>query len=257
MECASAPGCDSSGRTGLTQAFASRLAVGGLAAAAADGVVVAVFDLGDWSAHAPQAAAIIDPTESARAARQRDPANRDALVLAYALHRLLLAQLLGCTPDRVGIHRDAKGCPRLPGDRLHTSLSHAGRCVAVAATATGPVGIDIEADARARGMHDIAARVAHPEELQSLAGLPAADRDRALLRLWVRKEALLKAAGIGLEQEMEEFMAPEGVALALPGDTFPGRTAELRMLDGVPGWSLALAAEPGAPVRMEVCAASP
>ena len=55
------------------------------------------------------------------------------------------------------------------------------------------------------------------DELAALANLSDDARGRALLDLWVRKEALLKAAGIGLECEMETFPAPTGVPLPLNG----------------------------------------
>lgn len=234
-------------RSGFERAFSLSLTDGGgtLAAAVVSEVVVAVFDLDDWSGFLAPAAATINAEEWSRAARQRNPANRDALVLTYALHRLLLARVMGCTPGRVGIHRDAKGCPRLPDDQLHTSVSHAGQRVAFAVTAAGPVGIDIEPCMRAAGMRDLAGHVAHPGEVAALAQLGAAARERALLDLWVRKEALLKAAGIGLECAMDSFIAPEGTVLTLPGDTFSGHTVELCMPDCGAGWVMALAAPPG------------
>src|SRR5690606_24842401 len=175
----------------------------------------------DWQPHLARAAELIDVHEAARAARQRLPRNRDMLVLAYALHRLLLSQVLGCAIGDVPLGRDAKGCPRLHGDRLFTSLSHAGQRVAIAVAGAGPVGIDIEPVSRAADMPELAERVAHPDELCELAPLGAHALGEALLAMWVHKEALLKAAGIGLEREMDSFVAPWRVALPLPGDTFP------------------------------------
>jgi len=234
----------------LTQVFSQRVPdMDGILAARADStVIVAVFDLDDWQDFLAQAAAMIDAEESARAARQRNPANRDALVLTYALHRLLLSRLLGCPPDRVAIHRDAKGCPRLSADGLYTSLSHAGRRVAFAATAVGPVGVDLEPADRSQDMPELAGRVAHPDELRQLVRLPEEVHGPALLQLWVRKEALLKAAGIGLECEMETFTAPEVVALPLPGTRFPGQSASVRMLVVGDDWVSAIACPAGCEV---------
>jgi len=237
----------------LEQAFAHCLDDDGaaLAAQAGTGVLVAMFDPGDWLPFLSQAAALIDAHEAARAARQRLQANREVLVLAYALHRLLLSRVLGCASGDVALGRDAKGCPRLHDDRLFTSLSHAGQRVAIAITGAGPVGIDVESADRAPDMPELAGRVAHPDELRALSKLTPGALGEALLAMWVRKEALLKAAGIGLECEMDEFIAPSGVALPLPGDTFPGRSVELHALDE-PGWACAVAVPPGTaiiPVR--------
>lgn len=230
----------------LEQAFVRCLRDDGpaLSAQAEAGVLVAMFDLEDWRPYLAQAAALIDAQEAARVARQRLRPNRDVLVLAYALHRVLLSQVLGCASAEVPLARDAKGCPRLRDDRLFTSLSHAGQRVAIAITGAGPVGIDVEPASRAPDMPELAERIAHPDELRELAKLAPGALGEALLALWVRKEALLKAAGIGLEREMDSFVAPWGVALALPGDTFPGRSVELHALD-VPGWACAVAVPPG------------
>jgi len=218
-----------------------------LAAQAEAGVLVAMFDLADWQPWLAEAAGLIDAQEAARVARQRLQANREVLVLAYALHRLLLSRVLGCASGDVPLRRDAKGCPRLRDDRLFTSLSHAGQRVAIAISGLGPVGIDVEPAERAPEMPELAARVAHPDELRGLAGLEAGALGEALLATWVRKEALLKAAGIGLEREMDEFIAPCGVPLPLPGDTFPGRSVELHALHA-PGWACAVAVPPGTAV---------
>lgn len=218
-----------------------------LAAQAGAGVLVALFDLEHWQPWLAQATALIDAQEAARVARQRLQPNRDVLVLAYALHRLLLAKVLGCASNEVPLGRDAKGCPRLRGDRLYTSLSHAGQRVAIAITGVGPVGIDVEPLTRAPEMAEMAARVAHPDELRELANLAPAALGEALLAMWVRKEALLKAAGIGLELEMDRFNAPWRVLLPLPGDTFPGRSVELNALQDT-DWACAVASPPGAAI---------
>jgi len=240
---------DPGGHSSLEQAFRSCLRddAATLAAQAEVGVLVAMFDLGDWQPYLYDAAGLIDVQETARAERQRLRPNRDVLVLAYALHRLLLSQVLGCAIGDVALGRDAKGCPRLRGDRLFTSLSHAGQRVAIAVAGAGPVGIDVESAGRAAEMPELAGRVAHPDELRELSTLAPRVLGEALLSMWVRKEALLKAAGIGLEREMDSFVAPWDVALPLPGETFPGRSVELRVLDA-PGWAGAVAVPPGAAI---------
>src|SRR5690606_20027407 len=149
----------------------------------------------------------------------------------------------GRAPGEVGITRDGKGCPQLPGDDWHTSLSHSAGRAAFAVSATGPVGVDLEPADRAEDMDSIVERVVHRDD--ALADQPADVHGRALLDLWVRKEALLKAAGIGLECGMETFSAPAGVPLPLPGGRFAGRETSLQMVDAGRDWACAAAAPPG------------
>lgn len=151
--------------------------------------------------------------------------------------------VLGCPPGEVSLGRDTLGCPRLADDRVRTSLSHADGLVAIAVSCVGRVGIDIEPVARAGAMAEIATRVCHPRELVALSRLSGPERTRALLSLWVCKEALLKAAGIGLAVDMEQFEAPVDRTLPLPGGV-PG-TAIVRLFDGDDRFLAALAGPPG------------
>ena len=172
--------------------------------------------------------------------RRHAASDRDQLALGYALHRLLLGHVLGLEPANVPIGRDEAGCPRLAGALLSTSLSHADRALALAITATGPVGVDIEPLSRASVMPEIAGRVCHPAEAAEIAKLSEPALCEALLALWVRKEAFLKAAGIGLQREMPTFAAPDSAVLALPG----GEMTQVRMLDAGAHWVAAVAGAP-------------
>lgn len=240
------PGTAPSAR-GLRDALAQAVATpaSGLAAQARAGVLAVVFDLEHWRAHLAEARSLLDAAEAARVARLRHAADREALALTYALHRLLLAQVLGQETREVGLHRDAKGCPRLPGNAWHTSLSHAAGHAAFCVSRHGPVGIDLEPVERAADAASIEERVLHPAEASELGALHGAARARALLERWVRKEALLKAAGVGLECPMETFRAPPGAALPLPGGPLAGRPSALHAVDAGPGWICALACPPG------------
>lgn len=244
---------------GLEAVFAGALPAADWPRAADGRLVVALVDLRDWRRWLPDAARLIDRHETARVARRRFPADRDVLVLSYALHRLLLGQALGMDAADVPLGRDGLGCPRvgecaltqgLPRSAVstvavRTSLSHTNDFAAFAVTASGPVGIDLEPVSSAAAMPGIAERICTPAEHDALRGLLEPDRSAALLALWVRKEALLKAAGIGLACEMDSFHAPAGRRLSLPaGDGI----AEVRMLDAGHGCLAAVASVPGAAV---------
>lgn len=195
-------------------------------------IVVALVDLRPWRPWLTEALAFIDPSETERMQRQRRVADRQTLTLAYAMHRLLLAEGLQMAPLEVPLYRDERGCPRLRDGRMWTSLSHADGFIALAICADGPVGVDIELAGRAATMQEIAGHVCHGAEVAALTGLAKAERQKALLSLWVRKESMLKAAGIGLMQEMSGFLAPEDEPLPLPSRD--GESTRTRMLDAGP-----------------------
>lgn len=212
------------------------------------GVLVALADLRAWRTRLDQAWTLLDPAQQQRAQRQRRRSDHDNLVLSYALHRLVLGCVLDQAPADVPLLRDALGCPRIDGGALHTSLSHAGDAAAIAVTARGPVGVDLEPASRAVELHEIAHSLCHPEETAQLATLSTSQRAAWLLALWVRKEAFLKAEGVGLEREMSSFVAADGTVIA--SSSLPGTWFEVRTLDAGPDQVLAVAMPPGSAVHL-------
>lgn len=206
-------------------------------------IVVGLFDAGDWLGWLPEAMLLLHESERARVARLRNAALRGFRIRAYALHRLVLGHVLGVDPSRVPLYRDSLGCPRVVGDQVWTSLSHADHAIAVAVSDDGPVGIDIELKQRCHAMADIAERVCHPDELARLAGCSRQDMAIALLELWVAKEALLKAAGIGLAVEMDRFAIDAAQDCQALGRA---RRLPVRLLDVGGEWVAAVAGAPGA-----------
>jgi 4'-phosphopantetheinyl transferase len=199
-------------------------------------------DIGDWKSCLPSALTLLDAAENLRMRRKRNPGDREMLVLAYAMHRMLLGHALGMNPATVPLWRDAAGCPRVGDNLVHTSLSHAGDWIALAISRVGPLGVDIEPLSRMDMLLEMADATCAPSERPELEALAADQRKRALLALWVRKEALLKAAGTGLSVEMSSFAAPEGPVPPMP---MLRGGAWLEMLDAGPGCLAALARPAG------------
>lgn len=205
--------------------------------------VVAFAELEAWQSWLDEAWTLLDPAERTRVLHRRLPADREALTMAYALHRMVLAGVLGISAADVPLSRDERGCPCLPGMALHTSLSHAEGVAAFAVCAMGPVGIDIEPSLRASELPQVSTSVCHASEARQLAGLRESLYGRELLALWVRKEALLKAEGIGLEREMTSFVAADGAVLPLTASSADNAgPVRLSMLEIGARWTAAVAA---------------
>jgi 4'-phosphopantetheinyl transferase len=144
--------------------------------------------------------------ERRRAARFRHEADREAFVAAHLLVRLCAAELLGVPPYSVTlaqhceVHGPGHGKPYLPEDRsVGVSLSHTRGYVCVAA-GKGRVGVDAE-------------RVPPGPLDRMLAGMALTPRERAeasgnedVIRVWARKEALIKRG----ELTLDELSAREG-----------------------------------------------
>jgi 4'-phosphopantetheinyl transferase len=162
-----------------------------------------------WSAPtaSPALVHLLDEVERARLERLRNAGDRDRFVAAHALLRIMVGRRLGCSPERVVLDftcprcGEAHGPPRLV-DRarqhgLHLSLAHAGRRVLVAVSTAGPVGVDVDVEAAAAFSGFDAVALAATER-SMIARLPESGRGAARVTAWVRKEAVLKATGDGL-----------------------------------------------------------
>ncbi|CAH0159790.1 4'-phosphopantetheinyl transferase superfamily protein [Roseomonas sp. CECT 9278] len=146
----------------------------------------------------------LDEAERARAGRFVFARDRRAYVLAHALLRFALASH-GMRWD-ARIAADAQGKPRVdPRDGLlHVSLTHTDGLVAVAVAQDHEVGVDAEAAARDPDEAALRALALAPPEIAELDG--AADRRQRLLRLWVAKEAVAKAVGLGLALQIRQVV---------------------------------------------------
>lgn len=141
-------------------------------------------------------ARLLNAVERERCERFRFPEDRASFVAAHVLVRVCAAELLGLRPEEIGIVQRCEVCdgphgrPTVTGrPEVSVSLSHTRGYVAAAA-AFSACGIDIEP---LRPVEPIES-VLTARERRWLAKQP--DPAGVFLRLWVRKEALVKA-GLG------------------------------------------------------------
>ena len=108
------PSSDATCCAGSYLAFRHAFEAWPLRGATEKGSFVGFFNLADWQQWLAEADTVLSAVERQRIATRREKAHRNALTLAYALHRGLLGQAMGCEPQNVPIGRDEVGCPRLP-----------------------------------------------------------------------------------------------------------------------------------------------
>lgn len=205
--------------------------------APADGEVkVLVFDTGIASSWADAAGQLLDPAESARAARFRFPLHRERYVLSHAFWRVALGMCMSGPASAVRLEPTPLGQPRLPDSAFATSLSHSGPWAAVSVARAAVMGVDIESSASLARMDELAAFMCAPGEqawLSRLAGGP--ERRQAMLRLWTRKEAILKARGEGLARSPSCLDATGDRHEASQDPAAAGAVLRVRDLEGLPG----------------------
>lgn len=142
--------------------------------------------------------------EVERAANTVHPLVRRDFVAGRRLVRMMLAPMLGCAPDGFDIALDPLGRPFV-ADGPSFSISHCDGWVGVALAASD-VGLDLEPGAPSDA-DTIAQTVMTAGELSAFLSLPREQRPGAFARLWVRKEALLKAGGLGFSTDPRSVTA--------------------------------------------------
>ncbi len=196
---------------------------------------VLLCDCASWVSHAVSAACVLDAGERARAARFQFEHDRITYVTSHALWRTAIGSCLGVEAPLVPLGSTAAGQPRLYGTGYSTSLSHSGTWIAIAICTGATIGVDIERSPSRMAMDALMPLVCTPAEISDMEGLSPSMRETALLALWTRKEALLKAFGVGLTADPAQLSATSGQLVVPPASVthqVPCRACPIERLPG-------------------------
>jgi 4'-phosphopantetheinyl transferase len=170
---------------------------------------------------------LLGDDERARADRFRFPRDRRRFVVRRARLRQLLGAWVGRAPDALTFTENSHGKPILAGGPPF-SLSHSADMMMLA-IGDAEVGCDIEWIDPALDWRSLAETFFTTAERAALVVLPPAAARRAFFACWARKEAFVKALGLGLSYPLDAF------------DVSVGDSADL--LSGSEGWKIAPAAD--------------
>jgi len=180
--------------------------------------------------------AALTPPERDRAQRIRVEWVRRRFVAARAFLRERLSIEARVESAKLRLEEGPHGKPFLAEPRidppLEFNLSHSAGIALVAICRGRPVGADVEHLRSDADLEALARRFFSPQERESLLALPAEDRQRAFFACWTRKEAYIKALGLGLSIPLDRFDVRldwqcEDALLCDRGD--PGATSRWRI----------------------------
>jgi 4'-phosphopantetheinyl transferase len=178
---------------------------------------------------------LLSADEVARAKRFVFPRDRRRFVVARATLRLLLANYLGVEAHEIAFAYTRLGKPFLVqpenAREMHFSVSHAHE-LAVYVVAKAAVGIDIEWLRPLPRLRELANTVLSAAERARLFDLESAEQVLGFLNAWTRKEAYLKARGIGL------MAPPDCFDVSLEPQAPPKLLANRYDADDVQRWHL-------------------
>jgi 4'-phosphopantetheinyl transferase len=180
---------------------------------------------------------VLTKTERERAASFYFDRHRRLYLASHTALRLLIASYTGHPPESLPIILNAMGRPVLEGrelSRLRFSLSHSGDMAVVALAADEAVGVDVEQVRDFPDLMEIAQCYFTLSEASAIRRLQPLQRPAAFAVTWTRKEAVVKALGLGLNMALDSF--DTGPADAPACATTDGvRWVNWTLLDLLPG----------------------
>jgi 4'-phosphopantetheinyl transferase len=199
--------------------------------------------------------ALLSPEEQRRAARFTHIPAREQNIVSRAMLRVLLGRYLDIAPTAVHLVAGDNGKPALAGRELYYNLSHTKGLAVYAVTARGEVGVDVE-QVRSYPSHlDLATRYFTAREASAIRAQAGRGSESAFFHVWTRKEAFLKALGLGLAGGLERFevsVPPDDPAriLHIDGDRRAAQRWTMVSLEPAAGYVATVAIEtPGCPIQ--------
>lgn len=150
--------------------------------------------------------AALAPDELARAARFRFAADARRSIVTRGALRWILAELTSTRPGDIAFDYDPRGKPRLAADRmmdtdLTFNVSHAGELALIAVTRGSAIGVDVERLREIDQVDDLVRQNFTARERAEHDRQPTNQRQTSFFKAWTRKEAVLKAMGVGLSRD--------------------------------------------------------
>lgn len=169
-----------------------------------------------WRIHLDQVApaesrwrSILSSDELARATRFHFVRDRQNFSATRALVRIILASYLDCEPSKIVLVYSEQGRPLISPQHgpsgLQFSVSHSGARALLAFARGRQVGVDVERIRKVINCTSVAQRFFSPAEQKALAAIRDSDLFTAFFRCWTRKEAYIKAHGLGLSMPLCDF----------------------------------------------------
>lgn len=152
---------------------------------------------------------LLTDDEAERARRFHFDEHRLRFMAGRSAMRLLLGRCTGSDPAAIRFHYGTHGKPALPATGNTPSVSfnftNTDRRALLAVAVDREVGIDLENRHRDINIPGLVRHILTGPEAAEFNRLPEAVRRQALLTIWTRKEAWIKALGAGFSRPLKSF----------------------------------------------------
>lgn len=219
-----------------------------------DGVHVWLAHVDIYSMAIGNTSPVLSEDERARAEKFYFERDRRRYTAAHSILRILLGRYLDCDPLATRFRTNSHGKPTIDAplqeQRLTFNLSHSNELALLAFTYDREIGVDVEYMRSNIEYEQLARHSFSPNEQRALHDLPDSEKPQGFFNAWTRKEAYIKARGLGLYLPLHLFdvsLRPGEPAALLASREDARETARwtMRALSPGAGYAGALCVEGG------------
>ena len=152
---------------------------------------------------------ILSLEEKQRAERFKFKRDQDRFIIAHVLLRLVLSRYIKITPQAIAYSSNSFGKPNLKGcsdiETINFNMSHSNDHVLIAVANNLAVGVDIEWVRPIENANQIVETFFSAKEKVQFQSLSDHLKTEAFYSCWTRKEAFIKALGVGISLPLNQF----------------------------------------------------
>jgi 4'-phosphopantetheinyl transferase len=149
---------------------------------------------------------ILSKQEISRADKFYFSIDKKRYLLTRALLKNILARITGADPQKLHFKFNEHGKPHLENFKhIYFNISHSADIGLIAVTDCAAIGIDVEEYRKRLQLQEISKRFFSRYETDVLSKLPDNQKMHAFFNCWTRKEAFIKALGLGLTLPLKHF----------------------------------------------------
>lgn len=157
-----------------------------------------------------QMKALLSPGELKRAGAFHFTNDSLRYICAHATLRVILSQYCGVPPHKLDFMSNSNGKPFLNNHpEIRFNLSHTQDIIAIAVTFGHDVGVDIEKYVSIDTMNDLSKKIMTGTEYRQFMNSTPDEQTLFFYKCWVRKEAVVKAWGKGIDDNLCDIAVME------------------------------------------------
>ncbi len=148
---------------------------------------------------------LMSANELERADRLITDILRNRRVAGQSILRDILSRYLGAPASEIVFSHGERKKPYIQGSDIQFNMSHTEDIALVAITLLNPIGVDVEGIKTSKYHEGIVKSNYSVQERLQYESIPESQKLEAFFRAWTRKEAYIKAIGLGLYYPLEKF----------------------------------------------------